>query len=131
MINSIAEAVYFAQKINHRSIQVLADFYHMDEEREPLTELIRHGAYLKHVHLADTGRRQPGTGLYPYPEFARCLKEAKYNGRICIEAVWTDFKLHELKNSLHFLQSHFSRVFKQEVGMSPELFKKTYGNHAG
>ena len=41
---------------------MLADFYHMDEENEPLDELVVNAGWLAHVHLADTGRMSPGTG---------------------------------------------------------------------
>ncbi|KIL36044.1 hypothetical protein SD71_10440 [Cohnella kolymensis] len=114
IINNVAEGVYFARKVNSRSIQVLADFYHMDEEYEPLSEIVKHKDYLKHIHLADTFRQQPGTGKYPYAEFSQCLKDANYNGRICIEAIWTTFDTSALTDSLHYLKSLFRLEFDKK-----------------
>ncbi|KSU80371.1 Sugar phosphate isomerase/epimerase [Fictibacillus enclensis] len=92
IINSVPEAVRIAKKVNRPSIQVLADFYHMDEENEPLGHLVSEKDYIRHIHVADTGRRAPGTGTYPYDRFVSCLSEAGYNGRISIECQWQDFE---------------------------------------
>ena len=60
--NSVAEGVRFAEAVSRPEVKVLADFYHMDEENEPLDELVVNAGWLAHVHLADTGRMSPGTG---------------------------------------------------------------------
>ncbi|SDN07315.1 Sugar phosphate isomerase/epimerase [Fictibacillus solisalsi] len=92
IINSVPEAVAIAKKVNRPSIQVLADFYHMDEENEPLQHLVSEKDYIRHIHVADSGRRAPGTGTYPYERFVSCLGEAGYNGRVSIECQWQDFE---------------------------------------
>lgn len=92
IINSIPEAVEFAEKVNRKSIQVLADFYHMDEENETLSNIVAYKDYLQHIHLADTDRLAPGTGNYPYQKFTQCLKRATYNGNVSIECNWNDFE---------------------------------------
>ncbi|MEI3605227.1 sugar phosphate isomerase/epimerase family protein [Pseudogracilibacillus sp. SE30717A] len=107
IINSVSEGVEFAEKINRPEIQVLADFYHMDEEQEPITDIVKNKDYLKHIHLADTHRHQPGTGSYPYDEFVRCVKEANYNNKLCIESIWTEFNVEELQKSLTFIKEQF------------------------
>src|SRR5690606_6399534 len=48
IINSVAEGADFVQKINHPSIQLLADFYHMDEDNESLAEIVKYKKYIKH-----------------------------------------------------------------------------------
>lgn len=107
IINSVTEGVKFAKKLNRPTIQVLADFYHMDEEQEPLTEIVKNKDYLKHIHLADTHRHQPGTGSYPYDEFVQCVKEANYTEKLSIESIWTDFNVEELQKSLTFIKEQF------------------------
>ncbi|MCB0063841.1 MAG: sugar phosphate isomerase/epimerase, partial [Caldilineaceae bacterium] len=67
------------------------DFYHMDEEHEPLSNLVTCKERLAHVHVADTGRRAPGTGSYPYGEFVEQLRLANYDGMVSIECRWEDF----------------------------------------
>jgi sugar phosphate isomerase/epimerase len=102
-IHTIPEAVALAREVNRPPIQVLADFYHMDEEQEPLAHLLDYKTWIKHIHVADTGRRSPGTGDYPYAEFANDLRQAKYDGRVSIECRWTDFKT-EAAPALQFLR---------------------------
>lgn len=83
--NSVSEGTRFARAVNRPEVRVLADFYHMDEEKEPLGTLEDNAHWLRHIHVADTGRLNPGTGQYPYPEFVRCLRNAGYAHRISVE----------------------------------------------
>ena len=91
VLNSVPEGVALARRVNQPAIQVLADFYHMDEEQEPLRHLVEYKDWLAHIHVADTGRRAPGTGDYPYAEFVELLRQANYDGMISIECRWEDF----------------------------------------
>ncbi|MCB0089165.1 MAG: sugar phosphate isomerase/epimerase [Caldilineaceae bacterium] len=90
VLNSVAEGVKLAQDVNRTSIRVLADFYHMDEENEPLDDLVQYADWLEHIHVADTGRRAPGTGSYPYTEFVQKLHQSGYDGLVSIECRWED-----------------------------------------
>ena len=107
MINSVPEAVEFASKVNRKSIQVLADFYHMDEESEQLTNIVDASEWIKHIHVADTGRLAPGTGTYPYAAFADCLREANYSRRVSIECKWSDLE-SELTTAMKHLQYYIT-----------------------
>lgn len=91
ILNSVDEAVALAQRVNRPAIRVLADFYHMDEEQEPLQHLLDYKDWLAHIHVADTGRRAPGTGSYPYTDFVSLLDQAGYDGLVSIECRWEDF----------------------------------------
>jgi sugar phosphate isomerase/epimerase len=106
ILNSVPEAVEFAKRVNRKGIQALADFYHMDEENEPLENIVTSKEYVKHIHVADTDRLAPGTGEYPYTEFVDCLKQANYDGRISIECKWHDFE-NELVPAKQFLKECF------------------------
>ena len=103
IINSVEEGVRFAELINRPEIRVLADFYHMDEEREPLATLKTHGRWLAHIHLADTGRKNPGTGLYDYDKFFSFLKEISYSGMISAECK-VERPEADMRHSLEFLR---------------------------
>lgn len=91
ILNSVAEGVALAERVNRPAIRVLADFYHMDEEQEPLRALVDYKEWLTHIHVADTGRRAPGTGSYPYAEFVDLLDQAGYDGLVSIECRWEEF----------------------------------------
>ena len=91
ILNSVAEGVVLAERVNRPSIRVLADFYHMDEEQESLYHLVQYKEWLAHIHVADTDRRAPGTGVYPYTTFVAKLAQAGYDGMVSIECRWEDF----------------------------------------
>lgn len=103
IVNSVPEAVAFAKRVNRRSVKVLADFYHMEEEREPLENISKYGEYIKHIHVADTGRLAPGTGDYPYETFMDHIKQSDYHDRISIECGWNHFE-KEVTSALSFLK---------------------------
>lgn len=83
--NHVAEGIAWARRTGLPNVQGLADFYHVDEEAEPLALLAECGGALAHVHLADTDRMNPGTGRYDYPVFFGALKRAGYAGRFSAE----------------------------------------------
>lgn len=107
LINCVSEAVAFASQVNRRSIRVLADFYHMDEENEPLDTLVEHKDWLAHIHLADTGRLSPGTGQYPYDRFAQALTKAGYTGLLSAECS-VEHPDEELPAALEFMKKKFN-----------------------
>lgn len=92
VINSVAEGVRLAQAVNRPAIRVLADLYHMEEDGEATDTVRDNAAWLTHVHVADSGRGAPGTGIYPYAAFFGYLKSTGYNGRIAVECRWQDFE---------------------------------------
>ena len=106
IVNSVAEGVRFAKAVDRLEIRVLADFYHMDEEREPLSEIAVHAAWLSHIHLADTGRFNPGTGHYDYATFFAHLKASGYAGRLSVECSVKNPDA-DMRSSLAFLRQHW------------------------
>jgi len=91
ILNSVPEGDAMAARVNRPTIRNLADFYHMDEEHEPLNNIVACKDRLAHIHVADTDRRAPGTGSYPYDEFVAQLRVANYDGMVSIECRWEDF----------------------------------------
>lgn len=111
IIVSVPEALQYAKQVNRKSIRVLADFYHMEMDNEPLENITAAKDYLHHVHVADTGRFAPGTGSYPYDKFAALLHDAGYDGRISIECGWKQFE-QEAKQARDFLAHQFHSPLK-------------------
>lgn len=107
LINTVADGVKLAERVERSAVRVLADFYHMDEEKEPLKHLMDYRDRLEHVHVADTGRHAPGTGSYPYQQFAALLRQAGYDGRVSVECRWRDFAA-EAPASVQFLRGVFA-----------------------
>jgi sugar phosphate isomerase/epimerase len=106
IVNSVGEGARFAKAVNRPEIRVLADFYHMDEEDEPLSEIATHIEWLSHIHLADTGRFNPGTGNYDYETFFGYLKTANYRGMLSAECTAKNPEV-DMRQSLAFLRRYW------------------------
>lgn len=109
VLNDLSEAVQLAQQADHPQVRALADLYHMVREEEPMERLAEAGDWISHVHVADTDRRPPGTGSYPYPEFFAALRQMGYDARISIECRWEDLAT-ECASALEFLRQMGDRA---------------------
>ena len=107
IINSVEEAVQYADEVALPEIKVLVDFYHLMVEKEPFDNIVAAGDQIAHVHVADTDRLYPGSGQYDYQGFAQSLASAGYKGRISVECNFRDFD-KEVPQSIHFLRKIFS-----------------------
>jgi sugar phosphate isomerase/epimerase len=108
IITKVAEAVALAEKVGRPEIRALADFYHMDEEHEPLREAERFAPALGHVHVADTGRLNPGSGQYAYPAFFGALKRGGYQGLISAECSTDGDRRAAMTASAKFLKAQWT-----------------------
>ena len=106
-INRVEEAAHLAQLVNQPEIRVLADFYHMQVDDEPLDTLVQHKEWLAHIHLADTGRKSPGTGVYPYAAFVEQLRTCNYDGFLSVECRYSDLDI-ELPQSRAYIEQLFN-----------------------
>ncbi len=106
IITRLAEAVDYAKMVNRPEIRVMADFYHMDEEKEPLSDLKTYADWIIHIQLADSDRRNPGTGRYDYANFFRYLKEGGYAGTVSVECM-IEIPPPEMRRSLEFLRQYW------------------------
>ena len=71
--------------VNLPRIRVLADYYHMVKQNEPMEHLLDGGTWLQHAHTSDDERRFPGPEGYDQRRFLQYLKRARYNGRLSFE----------------------------------------------
>ncbi|MGI6083061.1 MAG: sugar phosphate isomerase/epimerase family protein [Limnochordia bacterium] len=92
LIHLVSDAVSIAKEINMDNVRALADTYHMEMEGESPQVLADLGAFLRHVHVADTDRRAPGTGHYDYGLLRKCLEAGGYSGCVSVECKWEDFR---------------------------------------
>jgi sugar phosphate isomerase/epimerase len=106
MINTIAEAVTYADEVDCLEVKALVDFYHMMVEGESFDEIVQAGERIVHVHVADTDRLYPGSGNYDYKKFTRALAQAGYRGRVSVECNFRDFE-KEAPRSIQFLREVF------------------------
>lgn len=104
-INTLESAASYAERVNHPSVKILADFYHIDEEHLPIDTLEKVSQWIGYVHVADTGRLYPGSGQYPYDEFFRTLGKIGYDGPVSVECRWEDTR-EEMKLAAAFLRKY-------------------------
>ncbi len=94
IINTVAEALEIAERLNLPHIKVLADCYHMFQERESYDIIQKAKDWLAHVHIADGDRHFPGHspgGGLDFAAFFDALKKSGYDGLISTEAKFDDF----------------------------------------
>ena len=88
IINSVAEALGYVKKINHKNFRCLVDSYHWWLEDESLANVAQAMAFVSHVHVADKeGRFAPGESKQAdYVPLFRVLKQGGFDGHISVEA---------------------------------------------
>lgn len=91
VFTSLRESGDFIRARRLRDVHLLVDLYHLMEEAEPLATIDDYADLLVHAHVADSGRRSPGTGSYPIAEFFARLAANGYSGRCSIECRWENF----------------------------------------
>lgn len=91
-INCMAEGAALAAATNHPNVQLLADFYHVRIDGEPVTDIVRLTG-VAHTHVAAKEGRlfpRPGDGE-AYDTFFAQLKQSGYTGRMSVEGRAEDF----------------------------------------
>lgn len=93
ILNSVAEAVKVAEEVAHPAIGVLSDLHHVTYDGQSYQETRDAGAFLRHVHVAGSGRRAPVAADHEYlREYFAVLKDMGYSGRISIECGWDNLE---------------------------------------
>ena len=93
-----------AKDVARDEVRVLADIYHFMMDGEPLDDIAEEPDWLAHVHLADTGRRWPGSGAYPLERLFAILKDVDYRGAASVECRWGNDFCDETARALVFLR---------------------------
>lgn len=105
-INLAEQALQVVERVDHPSLGVLLDSFHMNIEEKNLGDAIRKtGKRLKHFHACENDRGAPGTGHVPWHSVAHALQEIRYDGPVVIEsftpkvksiaraaAIWREFE---------------------------------------
>ena len=88
IINSAGEAFKLAREVNHPSVKIIVDYYHLRQENED-PEIVRTARHeIVHLHFANpTGRRWPHDASEDpvYRRFFALVKEIGYQGGLSIE----------------------------------------------
>jgi sugar phosphate isomerase/epimerase len=91
-IMSLADGADIVHSVGHRSVRLLADFWHMQIEGEPASEIARFADILEHVHLSefDMQRSVPGAHNDDFRPYLQAIKTAGYDKGMVIESILRD-----------------------------------------
>ena len=92
-LNIAADGVQFCKDVDMPNAKVHLDCYHMiREEKNMYKAIVDTGDYLGHFHACENERGVPGTGLVPWEDVYRALKDINYGGWINIESFTPDIE---------------------------------------
>ncbi|MBR9911385.1 MAG: sugar phosphate isomerase/epimerase [Gammaproteobacteria bacterium] len=106
MINTLAQARRYIEENQLRHVAIAADLYHMNiEEDDICTALHQHRDLIKHIHLADNQRFQPGTGALDFKKYFTRLRSDGFSGFVTLECrIRGDDPKAALQRALQFLR---------------------------
>jgi sugar phosphate isomerase/epimerase len=95
IINSAAEGLTLVNAIDDAGFQLMVDFYHLASEKEDPAVILRAGAHVRHLHVANPeGRVFPlKWDEYDYAPFFAALRKLGYDKRISVEASTKDLSV--------------------------------------
>ena len=93
-LNIAEDAVRYCQDVGTGNMRVHLDCFHMIREETSFSRAVHTCGkdYLGYVHVCESNRGIPGTGLVPWEEFFRALIEIGYEGHMCIESFDPNFE---------------------------------------
>lgn len=86
LLRKQADGVEIIERCKHPQVALISDFFHMHIEETSTPAAIRAaGAHIRHVHLADNTRQEPGTGDIDFVAGFAALAEAGFSGYMAYE----------------------------------------------
>lgn len=82
-----ADAAALVDSVNHPNFRTMYDTFHANiEEKSPAKGVSTLGKRMAHVHISESDRGTPGTGMVHWDESFKALKGSGYDGWLVIEA---------------------------------------------
>lgn len=116
IINSVREGLELVKKVGRKEILLLADLFHMGEEKESFSSLEEAKDYLVHIHIPVPGIEGVEVKKsYDHQGFLKKLEKIGYEGRVSVEDNGGSFHNFEEECSLvlHWLKSSQKGGLKQ------------------
>jgi D-psicose/D-tagatose/L-ribulose 3-epimerase len=86
-LTTAAQAKDLVQRVNHPSFKTMYDTFHANIEEKNAAQAIKAlHPHFGHVHISESDRGTPGTGMVHWDESFKALREVKYDGWLVIEA---------------------------------------------
>lgn len=86
-LTTAAQARDLVRRVDHPNFRTMYDTFHANIEEKAVTPAVKTVAdVMAHVHISESDRGVPGTGMVHWDETFKALKEVKYDGWLVIEA---------------------------------------------
>ena len=86
MFNTVADCLEFIDRVDHPSVKVELDTFHMNMEEDDLAAAVRQATgRIGHVQVAANNRRAPQYGHIDWASFSDALDDARYDGWVVFE----------------------------------------------
>ena len=86
LLRTLADAEGLRRLIDSPTVQLMADVFHMNIEEDSIPAALRaHAQHIAHVHLADSQRREPGSGHLDFDAVFEALGDNGYKGPLAME----------------------------------------------
>jgi sugar phosphate isomerase/epimerase len=86
LLKTLADADDLRRRIELPNVQLMADLFHMNIEEDSIPTALRaHAEHIVHVHVADSQRREPGSGHLDFATVFEVLADVKYTGALTME----------------------------------------------
>lgn len=98
LVNSVAEAISLAERVDHGACRIMGDTFHMQlEEGDGIPNAIRRAGHhwFQHLHVADNTREAPGMGTMDWREILRALHDIELEGGVSLEPVCAGFAMDD------------------------------------
>ena len=83
---TIDHAARICEQVEHEGLGITIDFFHMQTTEPDAPAAIRRAAnWIRHVHVADSTRVEPGPGTLDFRPGFEALREIGYDGYIIVE----------------------------------------------
>lgn len=112
LLRRLADGAEIIERCGHQRVQLAADFFHMNIEETSIPGAIRAaGQYVKHVHLADNTRLEPGSGSIDFLAAFQALVDIGYDGYLVFACgVSGSDKSESLAKSIEFVRHTIEKV---------------------
>lgn len=112
LLRQQSHGVEICERCGLDSVAIISDFFHMHIEETDTPAAIRAaGKWVRHVHLADNTRQEPGTGDIDYVAGMKALLDIGFTGYMAYECgISGDDKAASLARSLDYMRDCIAKT---------------------
>jgi sugar phosphate isomerase/epimerase len=105
MCNTLAQGVSYCRELNHPNVKLMADLFHMGIDEANTAQALEDAfAYVKHIHIADSNRYEPGQGQTNFKPIFATLKRLGFTGNMAFECMLKGPAETALPRSVNYLK---------------------------